>query len=171
MKKIFLFLTLFWVLAGTSFLCAQTVSQTVRVSFEIEPVTVLRATSESGVSAVRLGPVSPKTEVPAKALNVSVITNTRQRYRVYHQLGSEVTSGEGALFPSEQLKFMVTSGAAGGTSEVQNFVSIPEGEVPIFTSKTEGGTGSFQILYSLENQKLFSAGIYYGNISLDMRTE
>ncbi len=156
---------------GASLLQAQTVSQTVRISFEIEPVTVLKATSESGVSAVRLGPVSPKTEVPAKALKIDIMTNTRQRYRVYHQLSSEVTSGEGSSFPVEQLKFMVTSGNAGGASAIPNFASIPNGEIPIFTSKPEGGPDSFQILYSLENQKLFSSGIYYGNISLDMRTE
>ncbi len=170
MKGSGLFFLSFWIL-GTPTLWAQTVSKNISVSFEIEPVTVLKANSESGVSAVRLGPVSPGTQVPNQTLTVSIVTNTRQRYRVYHELRGEVTSSEGISFPQDQLLFMATAGTQGGASQVPSFIPVPQGEISLFTSKSEGGPDSFQILYSLENKKLFSAGLYYGNISLDLRTE
>lgn len=154
-----------------SFCWAQSVSKTVRISFEIEPITVLKVTSEKGVGAVQLGPVSPHAEVSSQALEISVTTNTHGRYQVYHELRNEILNAAGTSFPNERLLFMVTPGTEGGNSEIPNMTPVPMNEALIFTSKAGGGSDTFRVLYSIDNSKLFSAGTYYGNIFIDLRNE
>ena len=171
MKSCWIFFIFFLIAFRTDFLFAQSVSKTARVSFEIEPVTTLKVASGSGATAVRLGPISPRAEIPPQPLEISIVTNTHQSYRVYHELQEDVVSESGAAFPSDRLLFMVTQGNRGGASSISNFTPVPQGETPIFTSKPEGGPDTFQILYAINNTKLFEAGTYYGNISIDLRNE
>lgn len=152
-------------------LFAQTTSKRIRVSFEIEPVTVMRVSSNSGVSAVRLGPISPRASVPPQSLEVSVVSNTHQRYEVYHHLHEDIPNAAGTQFPSARLHFMVTPGTEGGDSRIPHFVEIPQGDAPIFTSKQEGGSDLFHIYYLIENKEIISAGTYYGNITIDVHPE
>lgn len=170
MNKIgfFLFLSAFLMPQGV---WAQTVSKTVRISFEIEPVTKVKISSEAGVSAVRLGPISPHAKIPTQILTVSVMTNTKNRYQIYHELKGNVISEGGDQFPPQQLLFMATDGEKGGKSETRDFTPVPPGEVTIFTSRSEGGPDTFQVLYSIDNNRLFPAGTYYGDINIDIRTE
>lgn len=152
-------------------LSADTEIKIVRMSFEIEPVTVMKVTSDTGVGAVRLGPLSPNVEVPSQSLQVSVLSNAHRPYQIYHRMEEDVTNARGIKFPPEKLLFMVTGGKEGGTSAFSSLIKIPAGETLIFRSRPEGGSDIFQILYSVENTKLFEAGLYYGNIYLDIRTE
>ena len=159
------------VLLNSGSLRAETETKIVRVSFEIEPVTVMKVASNLGVGAVRLGPISPRAEVPSQALEVSILTNTHHSYQVYHRLEGEISNAEGAKFPSEKILFMVTRGKEGGNSEFPGSIPVPTDETLIFRSKPEGGSDTFQVVYSVENTKLFEAGLYYGNIYFDIRTE
>ena len=165
----------FWFLAVSFFagssLWADTVTKTIRVSFEIEPVTVLKAASSMGVSAVRLGPLSPHSGPATESIEVSVITNSHQRYRVYHRLEGGVFSESGSEFPRSKVLFMTTPGNKGGTSEIPNFKEVPDGEVAIFTSKDEGGKDNFHVLYTVNNDEVFPAGLFSGSIHLDVRAE
>ncbi len=152
-------------------LWADTEIKIVRILFEIEPVTAMKVASDTGVKAVQLGPLSPHAEVPAQSLEVSILSNIRQSYQIYHRLEEDVTNARGTKFPHEKLLFMVAGGKEGGTSAFSGLSSIPSGETLIFRSKPDGGSDVFRILYSVENTKLFEAGLYYGNIYLDIRTE
>lgn len=157
---------------GAQRLWAQgTATKTVRISFEIEPVMTMQVASEAGVSAVRLGPLSPNEQAPPQALEVSVITNLHQRYQVFHSLQEGITEASGEEFPRDRLLFMVTAGKGEGTSLISGFTQVPTSEVPIFSSGSGGGSDLFHILYSVDNSELFSAGAYYGNITVDIRTE
>ena len=167
--KTFFFFGLLFV--SSRLLWAQSVTKNVRVSFEIEPVTVIKVSSQAGVSAVRLGPLSPRADISPEPLEVSIMTNTRDRYRVYHVLREGVTNSAGTQFPFNRLLFMASSGTEGGKSEIPSFTKIPQDEIPIFTSKPEGGPDTFQIIYSVDNKELFSAGFYYGNIHIHLRNE
>ena len=166
-----IFLALLGILQSSGSLWAETESKTVRISFDIEPVMVMKMTSENGVGAVRLGPISPGAEPPPQALEIKVITNTRPSYQIYHRLEGEVTNSDGTKFPHEKLLFMVTNGTKGGAGLFPSLTSVPEEETLIFRSRSEGGTDIFRVMYSVENSKLFEAGSYYGNIYFDLRTE
>lgn len=170
MRKTGLLLLSLMVLASGR-LWAQTAIGTVRISFEIEPVTVMKVTSEAGGRTVRLGPISPSAEVPTQTLEISIVSNAHENYRIYHKLRPEITSDTGTTFPVEKLRFMVTPGDKGGRSEVPSFTAVPSEEVPIFVSSPEGGSDVFQILYTVESTELFSAGVYYGDIYIDLRME
>ena len=150
---------------------ANTVTQTTRVSYEIEPVTAVTVASETGVQAVRLGPVTPHTEVATQSLKVSIKTNTRQHYRVYQNFEGEMLSSVGTPFPLQKILFRVTNGEKGGVSEVPSPTQLAPGEIPIFTSSAEAGADIFRIYFVLDNTELFPAGLFYGNLNIDLRVE
>ena len=166
-----IFLAIFWILQSSGPSWAETESRMVRISFDIEPVMVMKVSSARGVGAVRLGPIAPRSEIPPETLEVGVITNTRQSYEIYHRLDGEITNGDGTKFPTEKLLFMVTSGNKGGTGLFPSLSPLPGGETLVFRSRSEGGSDIFRVMYSVENSKLFEAGSYYGNISLELRAE
>ena len=150
---------------------ADTVAKTLRLSFDIEPMTALKVVSSAGVSAVRLGPISPQAQVPVQSIEVSVLTNGRQRYRIYHRLEGGVFNASGSEFPRSKILFMASPGVRGGASEIPNFREVPDGDIVIFTSKSEGGTENFQLLYTVNNDEVFPAGLFSGSVHLDVRTE
>lgn len=173
MKKIFFFLFWFILIAfpSSKILLANTVSKTVRIAFEIEPVTALKVVSETGGRMVRLGPLTPKMEAPPRTLEVTVATNVKGRYRVVHEVEGNVMNATGDEFPPEKVLFRVSPGIKGGVSGIPSLTPIPQGEVVIFTSGTDGGADAFQVTYSVDNTELFPAGLYYANIRVDIRTE
>lgn len=150
---------------------ADTVTKTVMVSFDIEPVTVLKTNSRMGASAVRLGPVSPRGKVSPQAIDISIVTNERQRYQIYHRLEGDLMNAAGTEFPPSKVLFKATSGIKGGASEIPDFREVPKEETLLFTSKPEGGPDQFQIFYSVDSHDVFPAGLYYGNIHLDLRSD
>ena len=170
MEKIFRLIFLF-TLFFASAAYANTVTQTARISFEIEPVTAVSVASESGVQAVRMGPVAPHAEVTTQSLKVSIKTNTKQHYRVYQNFEGEMLNSAGTPFPLQKILFRASNGEKSGVSEVASPTQLTPGEIPIFTSSSEGGADAFHIYFVLDNTELFPAGLFYGNLNIDLRVE
>lgn len=166
MARICFFLLIFF-LCGAGNLHAISDSKTLPLTFNVEPATVLKTVSSNGPNAVEIGPVAQGIDATTETLQVLVLTNTEDRYRINHELRGEVTNNSGAEFPGNSLRLMVSSGEKGGSSLVPAFTPVPRGKVPIFTSRTSGGPDSFSISYSVSGKKTFEAGSYYGNIYLD----
>ncbi len=152
--------------AGYVYAAAQT--KTLTLTFNVEPVTLLKVTSQSGGNNVEIGPVISGIDVPVQSLEVVIVTNTSQPYRVYHELGGELTNRSGGELPNGELSFMASSGKNGGTSEIPSMTMVPRQRTLIFTSKPEGGPDRFTLQYSLKNKKIFGAGDYYGNIRIEI---
>lgn len=144
-------------------------SETVALTFNIRPVTVVKATS-SGARGVNMGPVVPGIRIPSEPLDVVIDTNTNDRYRVYHEVRNRPVSGSGEAFPEEGLQFMAGNGAQGGTSAIPAFTPVPNGRVLMFQSIPSGGADRFSVWYAVESKKLFGAGNYYGDIYFDVET-
>ena len=153
-------LFLFWFAAVPLYADSQT--QTINLTFSIAPVTVVKVSSPGKV--VHIGPVIPRVDTSGESLQVSILTNTEDRYQVFHELRSDITSNSGGEFPSNELEFLVSNGKNGGTSGVPSKTPVSRDKVPIFNSP--GGPDLFAIQYFVSNKKSFSAGDYYGNVSI-----
>lgn len=162
-------LVLLMSLPGAATVFAISDSETVTLSFDIRPATVLKATS-SGARGVDIGPVVPGVDAVSEPLEVVINTNTNERYRVYHEVRNRPTSGRGEQFPDDEIKFMAGNGAQGGTSSIPALVSVPNGRTVIFQSGPTGGADRFSLRYTIASKKSFGAGNYYGDIYLDVET-
>lgn len=162
-KSIFLILAAsFWAVSAY----ADSETQTLPISFSIEPVTAIRAQAPSGGPSVDLGVVVPGVELPAEILQVSILTNTEDPYRVYHELRNEMTNGSGTAVSDQNFRFMVTNGAGGGESAVPAWTPVPQQRSPLFSSR--GGPATFMIHYTLSGKNLLEAGEYYGNVHITL---
>lgn len=164
MKKILILLTLCLI----SVRAQASDLETVNLAFTITPQTVVKANQSTMSANVLLGPVIPGVKTEGAALDVSVLTNSNEPYRVYHELRGDVGSSSGGEFPEEELMMSVTPGRAGGHSEVSGKMKVERTRTLIFSSNATGDADQFQIRYSLKGDKPFSAGNYYGNIYLDV---
>lgn len=151
-------------LSVPGWLYANSDTQTLSLTFLIEPVTVVKISSPGKV--VRIGPLVPGVDAPGENLQVSVATNTEDSYEVFHELRNEITSNSGGEFPKNELEFSVSKGKEGGTSLVPSARPVPIDRIPVF--KSLGGPDLFTIQYIVINKKSFSAGSYYGNISITL---
>ncbi|MFA6600736.1 MAG: hypothetical protein WC352_00310 [Candidatus Omnitrophota bacterium] len=149
---------------------AESDTQTVNLSFSIEPATAVKTQSVSGASNVRLGPIVSGVDAPVETLEVQIVTNSPERYRVYHTVKSDMMSGSGDIFPPAELLYRVSNGAQGGASEVPGMSPVPAGRTAIFNSAAGGGSDRFTIAYSVANARSYGAGSYYGNVSIDAET-
>lgn len=145
-------------------LYANSDTQTLSLAFLIEPVAVVKISSPGKV--VRIGPVVPGVDARAENLQVSVLTNTEEGYQVFHELRNDITSNSGGEFPKNELEFAVSKGKTGGASLVPAARPVPRDRIPVFRSM--GGPDFFTIQYTVMNKKAFSAGSYYGNISITL---
>ncbi len=141
-------------------------TQTLPLTFHIEPVTAVRAQASSGGPSVDLGVVVPGVELPAEILQVSVLTNTEDPYRVFHELRNEMTNGTGTQVPDQSFKFLVTTGMGNGESVVNSWTAVPPQRSPVFNSR--GGPATFMIHYTLSGKNLLEAGDYYGNVHITL---
>lgn len=151
---------------GLSYGAAQT--KTLTLTFNVEPVTVLKVSSSSGGNSVELGPVVSGVNVPVQSLEVRIVTNTSQPYRIYHDLTGDLTNRSGGVIPEGELLMMASNGRNGGTSEAPSMVPVVKGRVLLLTSRPEGGPDQFTLNYAMKNQKTFGAGDYYGNIRIEI---
>ena len=139
-------------------------TQTLNLTFFIEPVSLVKVSSPGKV--VRIGPVVPGVDARAETLQVAILTNTEDGYQIFHELRNDITSNSGGEFPKEELAFSVSGGKNTGTSLVPSPATVPRDRTPIFRSS--GGPDLFTIQYILSNKKSFTAGNYYGNISITL---
>lgn len=139
-------------------------TQTMQLTFSIEPVRVVRAEASSGGSNVDLGSVVPGVDVPAKTVQVAIITNTESPYSLYHELRNEMTNQSGALLPAESFRYRVTHGAHGTESLVPGWAAVPDGRSLI--ARGRGGADALTIDYSVQGKKVLEAGDYYGNAKI-----
>lgn len=146
---------------------AESDSRTLSLTFEIEPVTVVRMESDSGSANVNLGPVILGA-AQESVLLVSVVSNSGGAYRVYHQLENELTNGQGDLLSESSINMSVSNGSSGGVSEMPSPVPVPRTRTPIFRSSNKGGPERFSIRYVIPGNKMIEAGQYYGNVHLEI---
>lgn len=158
---------LFLLFMGPGRLYSNSDTQTLSLAFSIEPVTVVKISSPGKV--VRIGPLVPGVDAPGENLQVSVVTNTEDSYQVFHELRNEITSNSGGEFPENKLEFSVSKGKTAGSSLVPSARPVPRDRIPVF--KSPGGPDFFTIQYTVINKKTFSAGSYYGNISITLEND
>jgi hypothetical protein len=165
------FLRRVWILyAGLCFLLmappAQATSdtQTMPLTFNIEPVRVVHAEAASGGPSVDLGSVVPGVDVPSQSVQVAIITNTESPYSIYHELRNEMTNQSGALLPDESFRYRATNGTQGTESLVPAWTPVPEGRSLI--ARGHGGPDVFTIQYLVQGKKVLEAGDYYGNAKI-----
>jgi hypothetical protein len=139
-------------------------TETLPLTFAIEPVTVVKVASSGGM--VRIGPVVSGTGPTGQVLQVSIATNTEEPYEVFHELHNDITSNGGSEFLKEELVFQVSSGNNGGSSKVSSPTEVPKNRSSIFYSS--GGEDLFNIQYVVANKKTLTAGNYYGNVSITL---
>jgi hypothetical protein len=139
-------------------------TQTIPLTFYIEPVRVVRAESSNGGPSVDLGSVVPGVEVPSQSVQVAIVTNTESPYSVYHELRNEMTNQSGALLPDESFRYRVTNGTQGTESLVSSWAAVPEGRSVI--ARGRGGADRFTIDYLVQGKKVLEAGDYYGNAKI-----
>ncbi len=145
---------------------AASATQTLPLTVYIEPVTALKAQAPSGGPSVDLGVVVPGVDLPAEVLEVSILTNTEEPFRVYHELKSDFTNGTGTAVPDRSFQYFVSSGAGGGESAVPSWTPVPALRSPVFSSR--GGPAVFMIHYTLAGKNILEAGDYYGNVHLSL---
>lgn len=136
-------------------------TQTLPVSFYIEPVRAVRAEASSGGPSVELGSVVPGVDLTAKTVQVTILTNTEEPYAVYHDLRSEMTNSSGTLLPDQSFQYLVTPGSQGGESAVPAWAAVPETRSLLFRSS--GGPAAFVLQYTVTGKNILEAGDYYGN--------
>jgi hypothetical protein len=168
-KKTILFFSfiLAAVFAGGPAVYAESDTQTVNLAFSIDPVTIVKTESSAGGGNVRLGPVVAGVDSPLETLEVQIITNTNERYRVCHTLKNEIMSNSGGQFPDNELLFRVSNGTNGGVSSFSGMVPVPSSRAVIFDSPKNGGVERFTISYAVANKQSYGAGNYYGNVNID----
>jgi len=152
----------------TSPLNAHTDTETVNMTFQVVPVTVVKAVSTSGHTGIDFGSVVPGGVAFSRELDVSILTNSNDPYHVYHEIRNEVLSAGGTPYPEDDLFFTVSNGQEHGSSEVASPTQIPRGRSVIFSSGSQGGYDRFRIQYSIANEKLSEAGDYYGQVYIDV---
>jgi len=150
----------FW--AGLSYAASD--SQTMPLTFYIEPVRVVHAEASSGGPSVDLGSVVPGVEVPVQSVQVSILTNTEGAYSIYHELRNEMTNQSGSLLPDESFRYQVANGAQGTESLVPSWTPVPEGRSLI--ARGRGGADLFTIQYRVQGKGVLEAGDYYGNAKI-----
>ncbi len=139
-------------------------TQTMPLTFYIEPVRVVSAEASSGGPRVDLGSIVPGVEVPSQTVQVSIVTNTESPYSVYHELRNEMTNQSGALLAEESFRYRVADGPQGTQSLVPAWVPVPDGRSLI--ARGRGGADTFVIDYSVQGKKVLEAGDYYGNAKI-----
>ncbi len=145
-------------------------TQTLPLTFYIQPVTAVRAEGHSGSASVELGPILPGIE-QSESLTVKILTNSEQRFKIFHRYLSSVTSSRGAQVPEGSMRFLVSAGKAGGQSAVPGWTEVPEGRTLVFSSGASGGEETFNIDYLVSAKKPLEAGDYFGQIRLEVEQE
>lgn len=151
-------------LSSVTLVYAASDTQTMSLTFYIEPVRVVRAEAASGGPSVDLGSVVPGVDVPSQTVQVAIVTNTESPYSVYHELRNEMTNQSGALLPDESFRYRVTNGAQGTESLVPAWAPVPDGRS--FIARGRGGADTFAIDYIVQGKKVLEAGDYYGNAKI-----
>ena len=149
-------------------LFAEADTKTLPLTFYIQPVTAVRAEGQSGSASVELGRVLPGVDQQAEALNVTIRTNTEQRYKIFHRYLSAITSSQGGQMPEGGLRFRVSGGSAGGQSAVPGWTEVPDGRAEIFNSSDSGGADAFTVNYLVSGKKTLAAGDYFGQVRLEI---
>ena len=167
MKRIpfLLFLSMFSAAAAY----AETDSQTIGVSFNVEPIFTTRVSALSGGKSISLGPLKIHNEIPTQSLRVSVVSNTSHRYKVYHRLSGNILSAEGSHVPREEVLFRISGCQKGGASSFPAFTAVPDGETVIFSS--DGAPDTFTVEYLEANKSLIDPGIYHGDIDIEAQPD
>ncbi len=149
-------------------LWAEVDTKSVRVSFEVRPVFMVKTVSNSsGVPDVDFGWVLPAGDPSqGEILDVTVATNTVKPYKIY-QMATAIRSDEGAAPPESTMKFRVTPGRAGGETEASGYEELKPGKRLIFSSRSGGGADQFQIHYQLGESEVLDAGNYYGSVTIN----
>ncbi len=153
------FCTLYSVLVFPAYAASDT--QTLPLTFSIEPVRAVRAEASSGGPRVELGPVVPGVDAVAQTVEVMILTNTEEPYSVYHELRNEITNGSGTLLPDEGFQYLVTPGTEGGESAVPSWMPVPPSRSLLLRSR--GGPDRFVLQYTVKGKNILEAGDYYGN--------
>jgi len=139
-------------------------TETLQLTFNIEPVRVIRAEASSGGPSVDLGSALPGIDVPAQTVRVSIVTNTESPYSIYHELRSEMTNQSGTMIADEHFRYQVSEGLHGTESLVSSWTPVPLGRALI--ARGRGGPDDFAIQYSVQGKKVLEAGDYYGNAQI-----
>lgn len=165
-QKVAVILTVnFIVLISRGPVClAEVDTQTVPVTVTIKPAFILKAESLEGLPMVKLGPMIPEVEVRPSILRVSIYTNTRKRYRIFHEWVVPRNSSNGESIQDEKINLRVIAGQKGTQSFMVEPQILKAGRQLIFQS--DGGSDSFDMEYNADNKRLYEAGLYDGHIRL-----
>jgi hypothetical protein len=156
---------------GASSLYATTETKTMNLFFEVRRAFNFSVTSDKGFPGIQIGPVAPGQDAGEQVLQVSVLTNSDDRYRVYQELRNQPIHSSGEKLPDSEFQFSVSGGSKGGHSEVSSFEAVKPGKRLIFSSSPGGGQDTFSIHYRIANVQLFESGEYYGNLNLSVETD
>jgi len=150
------------------FLCpvafAEVDQVTIPVTVRIKPVFIVKAESSAGLPSVELGPMIPELDIPPAILQIAIYTNTRDRYRIFHEWEPPRNIASGELLPGGEIQMRATPGQKGGASLTAAQQPLSQGRQLVFESL--GGPDIFQIEYSAANDQVYEAGLYDGRVRL-----
>jgi len=150
---------------------AESVTETLHVSFEIKPTFQVVMTSSGAAPAVRFTPLSPREGQLKQSIRVEIVTNKNQRYSIYQELKNPLLHSEGEAFPKDEIEFMVTPGRQGGQTGIPGFKPVSGTRELIFSSNAQGSSDMFEIIYVLKNETLLSSGDYFGSFLISVKNE
>ncbi len=161
-----------WILAaallciGGSSLARGTSTETVGFSLKIEPVFVVKDSSEEGGN-IELGPLLPGEQPAPKRANISVRTNRGRPYRITQRLEQNLLNEKGSGLSEEPVLFSATDGRRGGQSEAKTPAPLTTQPAVLFSSNPEGESDDFTVTYSVSSSQMVSAGSYRARILLE----
>ncbi len=151
---------------GPRALAQGTTTETVGFSISIEPVFVVKDSSEEGGN-IELGPLSPGEQPAPKRANISVRTNRGRPYRIAQRLEQNLLNEKGSGLPEEPVLFSATDGRRGGQSQVKTPAPLATQPAVLFSSNPEGESDDFTVTYSVSSRQMVSAGSYRARILLE----
>lgn len=144
---------------------ADTATETVGFSINVEPVFLVTSDSEEGGN-IPLGPVGPGGGTSTKSATVSVRTNSGRPYRIIQRLEQKLLNDRGAGVAEEPVLFTVTDGVNGGRSEVRQPAPLTTERTVIFSSDS-GEPDDFRILYTVSSGRMIPAGSYRARVVIE----
>jgi len=149
---------------------AQTFTKNITATFSVDPVTSISVTALDGGTGVDFGNISSyeKGSTITRNLEVSVVSNTGNPYKVTQKIEGSFTDDQGNSLPPDICTFhLLPSGNTKGRLEVVS-PTVVSGENVLFTSTEDGASDKFIIVYELKLPGLFKAGNYLTSITFTL---
>ncbi|MBI4972084.1 MAG: hypothetical protein HZC17_09705 [Candidatus Omnitrophica bacterium] len=142
-----------------------TANQTVYFIITIDPAFSLELKSSEGGN-VTIGPVLPNGGTVLQTQEVIIHTNQTSPYRIKQIVQDSFVNERGVTLPLSKVKYTVTNGLNGGSSNASGPTQLTDQETVIFTSNSRGDADRFTISYFVDEKKIIAAGKYHARIDI-----